>query len=95
MKNKLSSVYFQISILSISFLVLYHETIIKLVEDWSNDDNYSHGFFIPIITAYMIWSRKSKLLAHEVKENPWGILFILILLAGLVYAWRKGALEWA
>jgi NADH-quinone oxidoreductase subunit A len=24
-----------------------------------------------------------------------GILFILILLAGLVYAWRKGALEWA
>lgn len=24
-----------------------------------------------------------------------GIVFILILLAGLVYAWRKGALEWA
>jgi NADH-quinone oxidoreductase subunit A len=24
-----------------------------------------------------------------------GILFILILLAGLIYAWRKGALEWA
>ncbi len=24
-----------------------------------------------------------------------GVLFIVILLAGLVYAWRKGALEWA
>ena len=24
-----------------------------------------------------------------------GVLFIIILLAGLVYAWRKGALEWA
>jgi NADH-quinone oxidoreductase subunit A len=24
-----------------------------------------------------------------------GILFILILIAGLVYAWRKGILEWA
>ncbi|MFC1997251.1 NADH-quinone oxidoreductase subunit A [Chloroflexota bacterium] len=24
-----------------------------------------------------------------------GIIFILILLVGLVYAWRKGALEWA
>jgi NADH:ubiquinone oxidoreductase subunit 3 (subunit A) len=24
-----------------------------------------------------------------------GIIFILILLAGLIYAWRKGALEWA
>lgn len=24
-----------------------------------------------------------------------GVLFILILLVGLVYAWRKGALEWA
>ena len=78
MKNKLFSIYFQISILSISFFVLYHETIIKLVEDWSNDDNYSHGFFIPIITVYMIWSRKNTLLKHEVKQNHWGILFILI-----------------
>jgi NADH:ubiquinone oxidoreductase subunit 3 (subunit A) len=24
-----------------------------------------------------------------------GIIFILILLAGLIYAWRKGVLEWA
>jgi NADH:ubiquinone oxidoreductase subunit 3 (subunit A) len=24
-----------------------------------------------------------------------GVLFILILVAGLAYAWRKGALEWA
>jgi NADH:ubiquinone oxidoreductase subunit 3 (subunit A) len=24
-----------------------------------------------------------------------GVLFILILLAGLIYAWRKGVLEWA
>lgn len=24
-----------------------------------------------------------------------GVLFILILTAGLIYAWRKGALEWA
>ncbi len=24
-----------------------------------------------------------------------GVLFVIILVAGLVYAWRKGALEWA
>jgi NADH:ubiquinone oxidoreductase subunit 3 (subunit A) len=24
-----------------------------------------------------------------------GIIFVLILIAGLVYAWRKGMLEWA
>jgi NADH-quinone oxidoreductase subunit A len=24
-----------------------------------------------------------------------GVLFIIILVAGLIYAWRKGALEWA
>jgi len=24
-----------------------------------------------------------------------GVLFIIILMAGLIYAWRKGALEWA
>jgi len=24
-----------------------------------------------------------------------GIVFVLVLIAGLVYAWRKGMLEWA
>jgi len=42
-------------------------------------------FLFPWAAAY------DKLALYMVFE---GILFILILAAGLVYAWRKGALEW-
>ena len=42
-------------------------------------------FLFPWAVAYQ------KLQLYMVLE---GVLFILILAAGLVYAWRKGALEW-
>jgi NADH:ubiquinone oxidoreductase subunit 3 (subunit A) len=42
-------------------------------------------FLFPWAVAY------NKLQLYMVLE---GILFILILAAGLIYAWRKGALEW-
>jgi len=29
------------------------------------------------------------------RQRPEGVIFILILVGGLLYAWRKGALEWS
>ncbi|MDH5505710.1 MAG: NADH-quinone oxidoreductase subunit A [Anaerolineae bacterium] len=43
-------------------------------------------FLIPWAVAY------NKLPLFAVVE---GVLFIMILAAGLIYAWRKGALEWS
>ncbi|MDM8544235.1 exosortase/archaeosortase family protein [Desulfococcaceae bacterium HSG9] len=68
--------YIQIAVLTATFLLLFTHTLIKLVGDWSTDDNYSHGFFIPFITGYMIWQEKEKLARIKPDPNNLGLLFI-------------------
>ncbi len=68
-------------ILAASFALVYHHTIYKLVMDWSIDPNFSHGFLIPPIAAYMIWQKKSKLSSTPTHSSPWGLLLLLLGLA--------------
>jgi exosortase len=63
-------------IFTVAFWVLYHQTIADLIYDWSNDDNYSHGFLIPFIAGYMVWHQRDRLSKIEKKPNNWGALVI-------------------
>jgi exosortase len=76
--KQLYSIYTQISILTLSFLILFHRTFYKLVNDWSVDDNYSHGFLIPFITGYMIWQKRDELSEYALKPTNWGLVIIII-----------------
>ena len=73
----MTSTYSQIAILTASFVLLYAHTLQKLIHDWASDDNYSHGFLIPFITAYMIWQKKDELSDLIPETSNWGLLFIL------------------
>jgi exosortase len=76
-QNTLSSAYLQLIMLTSSFFLLFHLTIIKLIGDWSNNPNYSHGFLIPFITAFMICHKREELTEHSIKPTNWG-LFVII-----------------
>jgi len=71
----------QTVMLSLSFVLLYHHTISGLMHDWSNDDNYSHGFLIPFIAAYMIWQKKDELGKILSAPANWGLVLILFAIA--------------
>jgi exosortase len=58
-------------------LILFNQTITKLIEDWSNNNNYSHGFLIPFIAGYMIWQKREELSQIAVNRNNWGLLIII------------------
>jgi exosortase len=81
MPRTLYSVYIQLFILVSSFLILFNQTITELIADWSNSDNYSHGFLIPFIAGYMIWQKREELSQIAVNKNNWGLLIIA---AGMV-----------
>ncbi|NLD37656.1 MAG: exosortase [Desulfatiglans sp.] len=68
--------YTQVSLITIAFFALFNHTIIKLVGDWFNDPNFSHGFLIPFITVYMIWHKKDELAGASAVKSSWGILFV-------------------
>ncbi|ACN15079.1 conserved hypothetical protein [Desulforapulum autotrophicum HRM2] len=63
----------QILILTGVFVALYSHAIATLIYDWSNNANFSHGFLIPFVAAYMVWHKKETLKTIEIKSSPAGI----------------------
>lgn len=52
----------------ILFLLVYLPVIAGLVTEWYNDDNYSHGFLVPAISALLILLRRGSF--SEIIEPP-------------------------
>jgi exosortase len=72
------------------FLLLYHAVIVKLVTAWWTDDNYSHGFLIVPIAAYLAWERRGRFAARAIRPAASGLLVIAgsvaVLAAGILGA---------
>src|SRR5262245_1071220 len=71
-----------------AFGFLYRNVIAKLVYDWTYDGNYSHGFLIVPIAAYLVWERRHRLAAAPIKPS----LFGLVLLVGSLVTLAAGIL---
>ena len=81
-KNYFTMKYITIVILLIIFFILYRPVILKLIESWDADPNYSHGFFIPLISLYFIytkWELIKKTTTLPSNKGLWIVLFGLIL----------------
>lgn len=58
-------------------LWLYAPTITHLVAQWWHDPNFSHGFFVPLFAAFVIWQERRHL--ARVKLQPaWSGALILV-----------------
>lgn len=80
----------QLGALAVCFGYLYAGVITKLVNDWSTDDNYSHGFLIVPIALFLAWERADKLQTIPIKPSLWGLVGVLgslaVLTAGMLGA---------
>ena len=47
-----------------------------MANDWARDDNYSHGFLVPLIAGFMIWQKRDKLADLKINNNNWGLMVI-------------------
>jgi exosortase len=59
----------------------YWPVLIRLVAQWNNDEDMGHGFFVPILAAYIAWQKRDEFLAVPAKANWLGLL--LVIYAGL------------
>jgi exosortase len=64
-----------------AFALLYSRILLKLAHDWGTDDNYSHGFLVVPLVAYLIWERRGKLNAAPVRPANSGLLVVAASLA--------------
>ncbi len=69
--------------------VFYYNTFNWLLESWINNIYYSHGFLVPIISGYIIWSMRKELASIEKKQSQAGLALFVggIILQGIGVLW--------
>ena len=68
--------YIPLIMVLLCFFVLYHRVIYNMVIDWSIDDDYSHGFLIPLISGYLIWYKKDMLSKISINPSNFGLILL-------------------
>jgi len=53
--------------------LLYAKSFAKLWSDWSTDENYSHGYLVPVAFFWMIWMQRKELANIQVAPRVWGL----------------------
>jgi exosortase len=74
----------QFGILAAVVAALYYKVVFKLVFDWWNDPNFSHGFFVPLFAGFVLWQSRKKIESAPVKPSWFGLVVILGSLALLI-----------
>ena len=71
-----------------AFGLLYRGILPKLAHDWATDDNYSHGFLVVPIVAYLAWQRRDALKASAADARAYGLAIVgaslFVLAAGVL-----------
>lgn len=48
----------KLALVAVAFAALYHGAFASLAGAWWENDAYSHGFFVPLISLYLVWERR-------------------------------------
>ena len=65
-------------------LAAYAGGVAELITRWSKQEEYSHGFFIPLIVLWLLWQRREALRASLATPSWYGPLFLIIAAAMLL-----------
>jgi exosortase D (VPLPA-CTERM-specific) len=83
------SVLFSIS--ALIALVAFSESLLELVHRWSSQEEYSHGFLIPFIVAWMLWARRGALISN-IGQPSWAGPALILLAAAMHIVGKLSAL---
>jgi exosortase len=64
--------------------LLYAGVLARLAAQWWRDPNFSHGFFVPLISLFIVWERRKQLREVAIAPSNVGILIVLWALFQLV-----------
>ncbi len=60
----------------------YSEPLLELVHRWRTQEEYSHGFLIPVIVAWLLWTRRDALRA-SIGKPSWAAPAVILLAAAM------------
>lgn len=71
--------------LLVMIAAVYHQIVYRMGVQWFNDENYSHGFLVPLIAGYFFYQKRHEIFQTEARPSMlgayalglWAIMFIL------------------
>jgi exosortase len=76
--------FWQTALLAALSLWLYAATLAHLIGQWSHDPNFSHGFFVPLFSAFVLWQEREELARLPVRPSWSGLLLLAFALSVLI-----------
>jgi exosortase len=68
---------------ALALVWIYHGTIQIMAREWQIPD-YSHGFFVPVFSAWLLWHRRAMIAGPPLRGSWWGLGFFVLTAALLV-----------
>jgi exosortase len=72
------------AIICLLILAVYYQVLGKLVSDWWQIPDFSHGFLVPFFAAYLVWEKREVLRGTKVTPSWNGIAVMALGLAVLL-----------
>src|SRR5260370_4509917 len=71
-------------------LAAFGGSLLELVHRWIAQEEYSHGFLIPVVTAWLLWNRRDAFIASICRPALAGPRLVLIALASHLFGGFSG-----
>jgi exosortase len=59
-------------------IACYAPILRLLVWQWDNDADMSHGYFVPLVSGFVVWQRRDELMALKPRPNWWGLAVVVL-----------------
>ena len=69
--------WFALAGLGALLLFSYAPVLWRLMRQWDSDPDMGHGFFVPVVAAFIVWQNRRELLALTPSPNWWGLAIVL------------------
>lgn len=57
---------------------MYADSLVFLFSRWFGTEDYSHGIFVPVISGFLIWQSRHRLLEVSKQQSWWGLAVIAV-----------------
>src|SRR5687767_8895626 len=58
---------------AVALVLCYASTLRGMFEHWSNDEDMSHGFVVPLVVLWIVWRERARWRALPAEPSWWGL----------------------
>ncbi|MCU7848058.1 MAG: archaeosortase/exosortase family protein [Candidatus Thiodiazotropha sp. (ex Lucinoma kastoroae)] len=82
---------FGLSVVFLLMIFAYWDSLGDMLNRWNTKEEYGYGYFIPFITVFLIWQRRSQIFIAEFESSRLG--FLVVLFAAVLFILGEIATE--